>query len=181
MTMQGQTLSVTLSEFVVPGRASREELSVGPVKMVQVFADGKGFMKQGDVVRDLPPEMTSAMQKGLWRDPNFILLHAGQPGASVRGLKPLSEKGVRYDVLEVTSPDGELTRILLDAKTHLIARLMYREDEKDSADELADYKPEGGVAFARKTTRTGAGGARLEISYDKIELNPGLEPKIFAK
>ena len=165
----------------MPGKASREELSIGPMKMVQVFADGKGFMKQGDKVQDLPPEMAAAMQKSLWRDPNFILLHAAEPGAQVRALKAVVDKGVRYDVLEVIAPDGEPTRVLLDGKTHLIARLQYKEDEKEAADELGDYKPEGGVAFPRKTTRTGAGGARLEIAYEKIELNRGLKPALFAK
>jgi zinc protease len=181
MTLQGQTLPVTLQEFLVPGQSSREELSLGPMKMVQVFSDGRGFLKQGEQVKDMPAEMAAALKKSLWRDPNFILLHAGQPGAQVRGLKQVVEKGATYDAFEVISPEGESTRVLLDRKTHLIARLVYHENEKESADELADYKPEGGVAFPRRAVRTGGDGTKLEITYEKIELNPGLKPALFAK
>jgi zinc protease len=181
MTMQGREVPVTVSEFLVPGKASREEISIGPLKIVQVVSGDKAFVKQGDKIMDLPPDMVSSMQRGLWRDPNFILLHAGQPGAKSRGLKPVSEKGAKYDVLEVVAPDGEITRVLLDAKTHLIARLVYSEEHKESVDELKDYAPEGGIAFPRKATRTGHGGEKLEISYDKIELNRGLGDNLFAK
>ncbi len=180
MSVQGQTLPITVEEFYVPGKAVREDILVGQARVTQVFADGKAFMKQGAQVVDLPLPQATSMRRGLWRDPNFILLHAGEPGAKVRALPPVVEGAVRFDALSLVAPDGEPTRLYLDPRTHLIARMLYTDDGKEVRDDLTDYKPEGGIPFPHKMIHVGE-GQKVEVSYEKIEINKGLPADAFKR
>ncbi len=179
MSMQGQTVNVTFDEYQLPGKsAARQEMKVGAFSVVQIVANGKAFAKAGDKVQELPADAADVLRRGLWRDPNFILLYASQPKAKVRGLAPIADGGSKFDALEVISPDGEATKLLLDPKTHLISRILYSMDGKEVRVEMSDYKPEGGVAFPRKVSQSGE-GQKMEISYDKVEVNKGLSPSLF--
>jgi zinc protease len=180
MSVQGQTLPISVEEFYVPGKSVREDISVGPGKVTQIFDTGKAFMRQGDKVFDLPPPAATSMLRNLWRDPNFILLHASAPGAKVRALPPVTDGGVKYDALTLVSPDGEPTRVLLDPKTHLIARLVYTDDGKEVRDELADYQSEGTIPFPHKVVHLGD-GQKIEVTYDKIVVNKGLPADVFKR
>ncbi|HZS35419.1 MAG TPA: insulinase family protein [Polyangia bacterium] len=178
LTMQKQTMEMTLDEYHLPGKAARQEMSMGPMKVVQIVADGKVVMKQGDQVMELPKPMQEAIMRSLWRDPNFILLHAGEPNVKVRALAPVAEGDARYDALEVISPDGASTTLLLDAKTHLIARMTFTESGKKARIELSDYRPEGGIAFPHTIAQGGDEG-NMHVTYSKIEVNKGLAPTLF--
>jgi zinc protease len=180
LTMQGQALPVVVQEYQIPGHATRQEISVGPGKIVQVLANGKAFVREADQVTDLPPAAAASMKKGMWRDANFILLNAAQPGAQVREQPPVTDGGARYEVLEVIAPDGEATRILLDPVTHLIAQLVYKEDDKEVRDLVGDYRNEAGIAFPRRYGHVGA-DQKIEITYDRLDVNKGIAPSLFAR
>jgi zinc protease len=178
MTMQGQTLPIQVQEFQVPGKAARQDISMGPMKMVQIFADGKATVRQGERVVELPSQVARKMESGLIRDPNFILRYAADGKVKVRGLQPVTDGGVEYDALEVIAGDGETTRVLLDRKTHLIARLEYKEEGKPTAQTFGDYRPEGGIAIPHAVSQTGEAGD-MKVTYDKVEINKGLAPTTF--
>jgi zinc protease len=178
MTMHGQTLNVTVEEFQVPGKSARQDLNLGPMKVQQILADGKAWMKQGDKVVELPSEAAAQLQKGLLRDPNFILLYAREGKLKARALPPVSDGGVTYDAVELIDPDGDKTQVLLDPKTHLIARFDYQEDGKRARLSLGDYRKEGGITIPHEIKQTGEGGD-IEIHYDKVTLNPNLPPSTF--
>jgi hypothetical protein len=133
---------------------------------------------QGDKRMDAPPDVRAELQKSLFRDPNFIVLNALQPGAKLRGLKPTAEGAVSFDTLEVISPEGDLHRLLLDPKTHQLVRIQYVEEEKQARDDLSDYRVIDGVSFPFKLKHT-VGDQHLDIVYDKITLNPKLAPDLF--
>ncbi len=181
MVMQGQSVPIALDQWVVPGRGNREELTVGPLKIVKVVADGKGYMKQGDKVMDMPPPVADKAMKGMWRQADLILMHAASPEVKVRGLPQATDGGIAYDVLEVVAPDGEATRLWLDAKTHLIARLTYTADEMPAREEFADYATQGGIQVAR-TARVEVGDAvKIDVKFESVEVNPKLAPTLFDK
>jgi len=89
---------------------------MGPMKMQQIFSDGKAWMKQGDKLVELPSDAVKAMQKGLLRDPNFILLYAQDGRLKARALPPVSDGGVNYDAVELISAEGDKTQVLLDPR-----------------------------------------------------------------
>lgn len=180
MTMQGQTLPIAIQEFLLPGKAARQELALGPGKVIQVYADGNAFMREGARVVDLPPQAAISMRRGLWRDPNFILLHATQPGAKVRGLPPVTEGATTLEAMVVISPAGDQTTVYLDPKTKHIVKLVYTDDGKETRDELADYRAAGGILFPHKLTHVGA-NEKVDVSYEKIEVNKGLGAELFKR
>jgi zinc protease len=178
LSMQGQQMPVHVETNEIRGKAMREDLDMGGMVVRQVFANGKGYVRQGERTMDMPPEMAGEMEKASFRDPNFIVLNATEPKAKVRGLKPISQGGKSYDVLEVISPAGDVTRVLLDPKSHLVARLEYDSERGQVHDELDDYKMVNGVSFPFKMKHE-AGNQKVEIEYDKIVVNPKLSPDTF--
>jgi zinc protease len=178
MTMRGQTVDITIEEFQVPGKSARQDISMGPMKMQQIFSDGKAWMKQGDKVMELPSEVATQMKKGLLRDPNFILLYAQEGKLKARALPPVTDGGVKYDAVELIGPDGDKTEVLLDSKTHLIARFDYKEEGKSARQSFGDYRKEGGIAVPHKIQQSGE-GTTMEVVYDKVTINPSLPATTF--
>src|SRR5262249_5212157 len=142
LTIQKQPVDITLDEYQVPGKSARQEIGMMGMKLAQIAADGKVTMLQGAQKQELPAPMQRAALRSLWRDPNFILIYASQPKATVRALPPIKDGAATFDAIEVTSPDGDATRVLFDPKTHLIARMIYEEDGKSARIELSDYRAE---------------------------------------
>jgi zinc protease len=178
MTMRGQTMPITVEEYQLPGKAARQDISMGPMKMQQIFADGKAWMKQGDKVMELPSQVADAMKKGLMRDPNFILRYVMEGKLKPRGLPQVTDGGVKYDALELISAEGEKTQVLLDPKTHFIVRFDYKEEGKETQLKFDDYRKEGTYVVPHKIQQTGEGGV-MEVTYDKVTINPNLPPATF--
>jgi hypothetical protein len=179
LSMQGQQMPVSVDTKEIRGKAMREDIDMGGMQVSQVYADGKGYLKQGEKRMDMPPDMKLEMQKTMFRDPNFILLNAAQDrAAKVRGLKPTYEGGVSYETLEIISPEGDVFSLLLDPRTHHVARMNYASEGRQVHDELGDYRVVDGVAFAFKYKHE-AGPQKVELDYDKIVVNPKLSPDVF--
>ena len=163
----------------IRGKASREDMDMGGMQVRMVVGNGKAYMQQGDMRKDLPPEMKLEMEKALFRDPNFIVFNAAtQQGVKLRGLKPTAEGGVSYDTLEIISPDGDVYKLLLDPKSHQIAKMLYAEEQQQAHDELGDYRVVEGVSFPSSSEHD-VGGRQMDVQYDKITLNPKLAPDLF--
>jgi zinc protease len=178
LSIQGQQVPVTVELHQIRGKAMREDIDMGGIPVRQVFVDGKGYLQKGEQRTDMPPDMKLEMQKAEFRDPNFIVLNATMPGAKVRGLRPTSDGGVSYDTLEVISPDGDVYRLLLDPKSHQIAKMQYAAEAKQVRDELGDYRVVDGVAFPFKLKHD-AGDRKVELEYDKIVVNPKIAADTF--
>jgi hypothetical protein len=179
-SVRGTTQPIRVDAFQLPGKAARQDITVGPGTVVQVFVDGKGFVKEAGKVTELPASAATMLKRGLFRDPNFILLHAGDQGAKVRARPSLTEQGTAYDVLEVIAPDGDAIRLLLDPKTHLIRRMVYRDADKEVREELSDYRQENGIAFPRRYNHVEK-DERIDLLFDRIEINKGLPVDVFSR
>jgi hypothetical protein len=127
---------------------------------------------------DMPADKKLEMEKEEFRDPNFIVLNALEPGAKVRGLKPISDGGVSYDALEVMSPEGDVYTLLLDPKSHQLTKLQYAAEQQQIRDELGDYRVIDGISFPFKLKHE-AGPQKVEIEYDKIVVNPKIASDAF--
>ena len=178
LSMQGQQMPVAVEMKEIRGKAMREDIDMGGMALRQVVGFGKAYVQQGDKRMDMPPDKKLEMEKGQFRDPNFIVLNALQPGAKLRGLPRTTDGGVSYDTLEVISPDGDVYKLLLDPKTHQVARMLYLEEQQQARDELGDYRIVDGVSFPFKLKHD-TGQARVELQYDKIVVNPKLGNDLF--
>jgi zinc protease len=180
MKAMGQTLSIRVAEYHLPGKAAREDLTLGPGQTVtQIFSDGKAWVKQSGVVMDMPGPQATALRRALWRDPNFLLQNARR-GASVRALPALDQEGRTLVPVEVTTPDGESLDLYFDAKSHLLVRLDFVDQGKAKRMELDDYRTTGGIAFPRKVRQSG-GLEEVALTYDEPLLNKDLPAALFAR
>jgi zinc protease len=176
----GQNQPIGFEGFYAPGRGQREDVRVMGQVMSQVFVDGKGFMKVAMQAKDLPPDMSAALRRDLWRNPSYVVLSATQPGTMVRRLPQVTDGKLKLDALQVVSPEGDSLRLLLDPATHQVARVVYTEDGKETRQDLSEYKPEAGISFARKIVTQGE-GERMEITIDNVQVNKGLPKDTFAR
>jgi hypothetical protein len=178
LSMQGQQVPVTVEVKEIRGKAMREDIDMGGMALRQVIGNGKAYIQQGDMRKDMPPEMKLEMEKAQFRDPNFIVLNALQPGVKVRGLKPTAEGGVSYDTLEVISTEGDVYKLLLDPKSHQVVKMWYAAEAKQVHDDLGDYRIVDGISWPFKFKHE-AGGQQVDIQYDKVTVNPKLSPDLF--
>jgi hypothetical protein len=176
---QGQTSNANVQIRLIRGQAIRQDMDLGGQPIALVFADGKGVIHSGVRVMLMPPDAAAEMRKSLFRDEKFIVYNAAtDPNARVRGLKPEAAGGVTYDIVEVISPENDITRLWLDQKTHLVARMTYTEDGKPVTDELGDYRVVEGIKFPFATKHE-AEIQKVEVSYKSIDVNPKLSPDLF--
>jgi zinc protease len=178
LSMQGQQVPVTVDVKEIRGKALREDIDMGGMVLRQVMANGKAYIQQGEMRKDMPPDMKLEMEKAQFRDPNFIVLNATQPGVKVRGLKSTLDGGVAYDTLEIISPDGDVYKVLLDPKSHQLAKMQYAAEQRQVHDDLGDYRVVDGVSFPFKFKHE-AGGQQVDIQYDKVTVNPKLGADLF--
>jgi hypothetical protein len=179
LSAQGQTMNATVEVRLIRGQAVRQDMDIGGQQMTIAFGNGKGVIRSGARTMAMPPDAATELRKSLFRDEKFIVLNAAtDPNAKVRGLKPVGYGGVTYDIVEVISPENDITRLWLDQKTHLIGRLSYTEEGKAVADELGDYRTVGGVQLPFKT-RHEAEIQKVEVTYKSIDVNPKLSPDLF--
>jgi zinc protease len=178
LSMQGQQVPVSVEVKEIRGKAMREDIDMGGMQLRQVIGNGKAYIQQGDMRKDMPPDMKLEMEKAQFRDPNFIVLNALQPGVKVRGVKPTAEGGISYDTLEVISADGDAYKLLLDPKTHQVMKMWYAAEGKQVHDDLGDYRIVDGISWPFKFKHE-AGGQQVDIQYDKVTVNPKLAPELF--
>ncbi|HEY2743163.1 MAG TPA: pitrilysin family protein [Polyangia bacterium] len=178
VSMGGQQMPLSVDVKEIRGKASREEMDMGGMQVKIVVGNGKAYMQQGDMRKDAAPEMRAELEKALFRDPNFIVLNALQPGVKIRGLKPTAIGAVSYDTLEIISVEGDAYRLFLDPKSHQVTRMQYLEEQKQVTDELGDYRIVEGVSFPFKFQH-GSSGQQVDIQYDKIVVNPKLAADLF--
>lgn len=182
LTMRGQTLPIAVTEYDLLGHAHRADLTLaGSMSMSQVVSDGKAFVKSGTEVQDVPEPIADRMARVLWLHPARLLTEAGLPGAKVHARPPVQEGAARYDVLEVVNAAGGSVRLYLDAATHLPARAEHEEGGKKERMDLSGWAAAGGVQMPAHILRASGDGEKLDLTYDKTELNKGLDPKLFAK
>ncbi len=180
LSMQGQAMPINVVMYDVPGQARRVEMNIGPMKIVQAVSDKGAFIQQGTETKDLPPAMAAGIRRELDREPNVIFSRGTGAGAKVRGLPQAADGDAHFDVLEVISPAGDATQLWLDPKSHLVSRVVFKEDEKQTREDFSDYRAHEGVQFAHKNVRTGGQGEKIDIVYDKVEINPGFATTLFS-
>jgi outer membrane lipoprotein-sorting protein len=78
----------------------------------------------------------------------------------------------------VISPENDVTRLWLDQKTHLPARMTYVEDGKKIVDGLSDWRNVQGVLLPFKS-RHESGTERVDIEYKSVAVNPKLSADLF--
>lgn len=162
----------------------RVDATLGEVHLSQVYAAGRGWMKDPGGVREAPPEVLAEFRASARRDPVTLLLQAAT-GASPVSLGP--EEGFEGRVVRpviVAGDGGAPVRIYIDPDSGRIARLAYevRADRTFQAEErFDDYRAIDGVSFPFKATVVRDGLVVVERTLTALRVNPTLAEDTFTR
>ncbi|ACY12732.1 M16 family metallopeptidase [Haliangium ochraceum] len=181
----GQKIDATLERrFLAPDKLRLDlNLTVpgGTAELLTVLNGKRAWTKQPSGVVELPPEGVAELHKQVWRDQEFLLLHASEPGVQVQAAGQSNRDGKTYELLRVIRDDGVSVDILLDPKTHLIAGLTYDEAPGRSVfEQLDDYRTVEGIQIAHQR-RTKSVEADLEVRIDSVAINEKLTSDVFEQ
>lgn len=182
-TPDGDVSATTRTFLVYPGHV-RVDATIGDVRLSQVYADGRGWLKDPGGVRDAPPEMLAEFRASARRDLVALLVAAATGEARVT-LEP--EQGADGRVLRVllVEVDGvPVARMFVDAGTGRIARLAYEvraERTFEVEERFDDYRAVGDVWLPYRATVVRDGQVVVTRTLTDIRLNADLPADTFAR
>lgn len=188
-TPQGKLTAKTRTFIQYPDRIRVEADLPGGQQTVQVFADGKGWVKDPTGVHDVPEEMLGELRASTRRDSLSLIVGAATGKLAVA---MLPEEGFKGKTLKVVSVSGEglsPVRLYIDPDAAVVVKLAYDRPVDDprfkgpavTEEIYDDYREVEGVQFAFKATVTQGGMTILERALTALKINPTLQPDLFAK
>ena len=192
-TMQGQNVPVDIERvFVFPDKM-RIDATIKPPRapanvVVSIGVSGEtGWQrgpdpKTGDyAVAEITGAGLATIDFERWREPELILLKASEPTAKLAAAADDTIDGKPQAVIKLRAPavDVEVT-MYIDKKTKLITRMSYSDSGSMETDDFADYRDVGGLKIAHKRT-SGGSGRSTTLEVKTVELDPKIDPAVFAK
>ena len=98
-------------------------------------------------------------------------------------MAPLSDDkiaGRGHAVVRLSSPMGVNVTLFIDRETKMVSRISFEEGGAISVDDFEDYKAINGIMVAHTRTST-APNRTTKVKLTKIEFDPTIDPKAFAK
>jgi zinc protease len=149
-----------------------------PFGKVIVYSDGKsGWMSTPQGVRPLPGAQLKQVREELFRTYFSLLLSDRVPDRTVSS----PEEGI----VEISDTAGDSVKIVIDEKTGLPAKEIYRTAEPMGGpvameEVLEDFGPAGGVKAPRKITVNQNGKKFAELAKE-YTINTGIKPEALSK
>lgn len=189
MTMQGPNGDMN-APFTLEWKApdhTRMEFTIQGMTMVQAFDGETGWMINPFMGKTTPEKM-SAEDAEMFREQGEFhgpLLDYEEKGYTVEYAGEEDVEGTPTYKLVVTKPNGEVTNLFLDQEYFVEIRAegirTVRGQEVQSTISVGDYKEVDGLVMAHSLDVTGAGGpGRINMTYEKVELNPELPEERFT-
>jgi predicted Zn-dependent peptidase len=192
-TISGQTLPIDISRvYVVPDKM-RIDATLKPAHapreiVVSVGLSGKVGWQRGpdgqtgkDAVTEITGPALATVDFERWREPELILLKAGDPQAKLAPRADESVDGKPCAVVVLRSPFGGVdVTLYIDKKTKLVSRMSYSDGGNTETDDFSDYRDVGGLKVAYKRSTNG-GGRSTSLDLKSLELEPKIDPTLFDK
>jgi len=161
------------------------EMQIPQGNLTIVTSPQAGFMSvPGMGSRTLPPAQKSEMLSQLHHDLVYVAQHADDPAFTFTSAGSEKIGDVDAAVLDIGGAIPWL-RWYIDPKTGYILREKYKgmgqQGPFDGETELADWRSSDGLTMPYKHENKQNGQQTSTAEFKKIELNPKLDPKLFAK
>jgi zinc protease len=185
MTPDGKLSAVTRTSIEYPDRV-RVDATLPAAKIVQIYADGKGWIKDPAGVHDAPAAMLQDLRSGALRDP-LGLLRAAAADALVVRLRPEEGAGGRVlRVLAVFGIDATPVRLFIDKQTGELVKIGFDtrggpQGPVYAEERYEDYRKVDGISVPFKASVVRSGLAVLERVLTAVTINPTLPADTFAK
>ena len=145
----------------------------------------EGFMSMAGMgTRSMPPEQKTEMLSQLHHDLVYIAQHADDPAFTFTATGTEKIGDVDAAILDI---GGAIpwVRWYVDPKTGHILREKYQAMGQsgpfDGEADLKDWRTEDGLTMPRQHSNKQNGQETSTAEFKKIELNPTVDPKLFAK
>ena len=181
-TPDGEIKATTRTAIEYPARV-RVEAQLPDAHIVQVYADGQGWLKDPGGVREAPAEMLQDFRASAQRDPIALLRGAAAGTLRARALPDESHDGRTLKVVEVSAEGVPAVRLFFAADGTLF-KLGYSTRAQGavySEEIFSDYRKVDGVAVPFKASVVRGGVTVMERVLTDVTINPALAPETFAK
>jgi hypothetical protein len=179
-----QALLPFVDYIAYPDR-ERTEFGKGKRRFIQTNVGATGWIFDGEAknIRDQKEEEIENFQRGLRRNIDLILRARWRTeGAKLRylGEKELwfRQRGVGVEIAFPMPEDSrEVVELYFDPQTRLPVKLTYDNEE----DRFYLYQIYGGIQVPLRVDHFKGDVQTARISYDAVELNASIDPKLFDK
>jgi hypothetical protein len=166
----------------------RVDADLPDAQIVQVYADGKAWLKDPAGVHDAPQPMLAELRTAARRDPLALLRAAASGSLNARMQPDATVDGRELNVIAVDGLDASPTQLFFDAKTGELARMRFQYARGVSPPGSAfteerydDYRSVDGVRLPFKASIVRGQVVVLERSLSSVTINPTLAPDTFAR
>jgi zinc protease len=184
-TPDGKVSAKTKTYVTYPARI-RVEAELPGVQLVQVYADGSGWMRDPGGVHDAPPQMLSELASGIKRDVRALLLGAAKGSLNATVLPEEGFEGRVLKVLALSGDDVPQVKLFLDPQTAHVVKLSYEaagqgQPARATEEFFSDYRTIDGLAFPFKASVVRSGVVLLERQITSVDINPEIKADVFVK
>lgn len=180
LNAQGQTLEVIFKRtMVLPDRMRMDIELAKQFQIVLAVTGATGWQNGPGGVQDIPASQIPALAQQRFVDPEQILLRFRQPGVVALAAGVDKVDGATCDVVHLMLGDLEAF-LLIDQQTHLLRQTRYQNGPGETRETYDDYRAVDGIQIAHKRKSVG-GGETSDLVVDTVEINPTVDPSLFAK
>ena len=184
-TPDGPVSTTTRTSIEYPARI-RVDIKLPKSEVVQVYADGRAWVKDQTGPHDAPEPMRQEFARAMRRDWIPLLLAAAED--RVLGARLADATGVAgrpLQVVELSGEDLEPVRIAIDSSSAQLAWVSYTVNGPDGrstiTESFGDIRPVGGIRFPFTTVVRRDSMLVLERTVTSVEVNVTLAPTLFDK
>lgn len=173
---QGEMKAEATEEIVFPDKL-RASMKLPFGEMQQVF-DGKGFwLKQGPMVREMPPNLAPEAMRSVRAAGAIGILRDAIDGKA--DIQTVANDGVLWKLA-----DTSMT-LYFDSQTHLVSKMVYKSAGMGAPIEveqsMSDYRVVDGLKLPFRETLTQGGQAGGDRVFTERKINSGIAADSFAK
>jgi hypothetical protein len=165
----------------------RVDVQLPDASVVQVYADGKAWIKDPGGVRDAPPEMLADFAASAKRDVLQLLLGAATAKLKARFVKEEGFEGRVLKVIALSSEESPEVRLHIDPQTASVVKVAYEtrlpndRTPRPTEEVFSDYRTVDGVSLPFKGVVVRAGMVVLERQLTSVQVNPVISADLFVK
>lgn len=159
---------------------------VTPFGELSLIFDGEhGWQKSPQGTRSAPPPFLDSMRKSAARNLLRLLPEAEEGKRTAQFLETTSLDGHDADVVLVTDESGDTVKLYVEKGTGNVLKQAFQgmapgQGPVTEEQVYSDFRAVGGVMFPYKVVIFQGGKKAQERTVDDIEVNTGLDPKLFT-
>ncbi|HEY8670423.1 MAG TPA: hypothetical protein VIL63_06270, partial [Terriglobales bacterium] len=184
-TVQQQGATIQAESTIVFPDQMKVDLQTPQGNFSIVATPTSAFMSAaGRGVQDMPPSRKTDSLEQIHRDPVYLAQHLDDPAFSFFAPGTDKNAGAELSVVDVAGP-GVSIRWFVDAKTGKIVRETYKALSQsgpvEGETEFSDWKPVEGLNLPFHRANKQNGQDSSSVQYNRIQINPQIDPAIFEK